>query len=270
MNNVVGGTAADGNVTAFNGRDGVHVDRQACGNVVGDLLWENSIHDNSGKGIENINGGNTELAPPVVTAVGSASGTACPFCHIEVFSDGSDEGKKFEREPRKPTQMEIGAPNGPVTGPYVTATNTNGSGNTSEFSAPFAVPATPPAQPFTNCDAPPPTPTVTPTPTHTLLQLHGDASLSPQLRPTPTTHTPTPTSTQSLQLGQGDVNCDGQVDLFGLRVLIRYAAGVSDWDNAWQLPGPERSRTSLQNTHGATLTATVSVNALDALYRSRL
>lgn len=262
VNNVVGGTAADGNVIAFNGRDGVHVDG-AGGNVVGDLLWGNSIHDNSGKGIENINGGNTELAPPVVTAVGSASGTACPFCHIEVFSDGSDEGKKFEGTAQADSNGNWSY-NGPVTGPYVTATNTNGSGNTSEFSAPFAVPATPTPSPSPTA-TPTPTPTSTPTPTHTPT---ATPTATPTFSPTPThtpTHTPTPTSTQSLQLRQGDVNCDGQVDLLDFDVLIRYAAGVSDGTTPGNCPDLNAPEPTSGHPWGD-VNCDGSVNALDALY----
>ena len=122
---------------------------EQAGTSFGDLLWKLD-HDNSGKGIENING-NTELAPPVVTAVGSASGTACPFCHIEVFSMDRTKARS-SKGTRRPTQMELELQRAQSRDHTSLLRIPNGSGNTSEFSAPFAVPATP-AQPFTNCDA---------------------------------------------------------------------------------------------------------------------
>ena len=58
----------------------------------------NSIHHNAGKGIENINGGNGELAPPVIAnaSAAGATGTACPDCDVQIFSDDDDQGEVFE------------------------------------------------------------------------------------------------------------------------------------------------------------------------------
>jgi hypothetical protein len=135
--NTVGGSAGgEGNVIAFNVTDGVRVSGAAA---TGNSIRGNSIHSNGVKAIENVNGGNEEPdhAPPVVTAVGSASGTSCANCIVDVYSDMSDEGRVYHGSAT--------ADNGgnwsfadPVTGPNVTATATNAGGSTSEFSAPFS------------------------------------------------------------------------------------------------------------------------------------
>jgi hypothetical protein len=103
-------------------------------------IRRNSIYGNAGKGIETVNGGNDMLAAPVITAVTQTgiSGTACPCCTVELFSDEKDEGQVYEGD-----TIADGNGNwtwaGSSTGPYVTATETDGAGNTSPFSAPQRV-----------------------------------------------------------------------------------------------------------------------------------
>ncbi len=106
----------------------------------GNTVTGNSIYSNGGLGISNILGGNSELTPPTVTAAGSASGSSdCAVCTIEVFSDASDEGETshgFATTDAGPCPCAWSYPDA-VTGPNITATVTDGSGNTSEFSVPF-------------------------------------------------------------------------------------------------------------------------------------
>ena len=174
----IGGTTAGmGNLIAYNTGDGVRVeDAGATGNTI----RGNSIHSNHWYGIQNMYGGNTELAPPAITGFGSVMGTACAGCTIDVYSDDEDEGRVYEG-----STTANGAGNwsfsGSLEGPNVTATATDAAGNTSEFSAPVALPE--------------PTPTATPTPT-------------PTPSPTPTrspTATPTPPAgpTRTLQWSPG-------------------------------------------------------------------
>jgi CSLREA domain-containing protein len=138
--NTIGGAASgSGNLIAYNGSHGVRV--YGTGTEANPVRG-NSIHSNSGKGIDNDSGGNTELTPPVITGFGSVVGTACPNCTVDVYSDDEDEGRVYEG-----STTADGAGNwalgGSPHGPNVTATATDAAGNTSEFSAP--VPASPPA-----------------------------------------------------------------------------------------------------------------------------
>jgi parallel beta-helix repeat protein len=122
------------NVVSDNAGDGVHVDGATA---LGNEILMNSIYDNDSKGIMLSNGSNAGLAPPVVTAASPslAWGAACAGCRVELYSDDQDEGEIYEG-----FVMANSSGNwtytGALNGPYVTATNTDASSNTSEFSAP--------------------------------------------------------------------------------------------------------------------------------------
>ena len=121
------------NTIAHKGADGVRVEGQAA---LRNTVSVNAITDNGGGGIRLVSGGNGELLPPSVTSVtrDGVSGTACPGCTVEVFSDPKDEGA-YVHSP--PSATADGSGNwswsGSVTGANVTATATDGSGSTSEF-----------------------------------------------------------------------------------------------------------------------------------------
>jgi CSLREA domain-containing protein len=133
--NTIGGTAAGAaNTIAHNAADGVRVDGPTA---TGNTIRGNSIYSNGGRGIENTNAGNGELAPPIVDSVGSVSGHTNPKCYpctVEVFSDDDAEGRIYEGSV---STNDDGNGSwffpGSVSGPHVTATVTNAGGNTSEF-----------------------------------------------------------------------------------------------------------------------------------------
>jgi parallel beta-helix repeat protein len=135
LNTVGGRYPEDGNVISFNNGNGIQVWTYSS-----NTIRRNSIFGNSNSGIHLGNGGNNSLAAPVITEVltRSISGKACPGCIVEVFSDEEDEGRIYEGY-----AIADGSGNwtwtGSLSGPYVTATATDGAGNTSAFSAPQGV-----------------------------------------------------------------------------------------------------------------------------------
>ena len=131
-----------GNTVGFNNGNGIQVNGPTA---IRNTISENSIHTNNSLGIFLTNGGNAGIAAPIITsydpALGTASGTACPLCIVEVFSDGADEGRWFEGS----TNADGGGnwslnTGGPFSGPNVTATATDAAGNTSQFGTTGAPP----------------------------------------------------------------------------------------------------------------------------------
>lgn len=137
--------SASANTIAYNGptNDGCGV-RVRGPSALYNIITENSIHHNGGKGIALVNGGNNMLAAPTITSAGCTtfSGTACANCAVEIFSDTQDEGQ-YPTAPNQPYAYADALGNwswtGTVIGPNVTATAFHPSGNTSEFSAPHEV-----------------------------------------------------------------------------------------------------------------------------------
>jgi hypothetical protein len=98
----------------------------------------NSIHSDVGKGLETTSGGNTELPPPTIATVTPVSGTACANCTVDVYSDNLDEGRVYHGMTTANSSGNWSFST-PVSGPYVTATATDASNNTSEFSSPLLI-----------------------------------------------------------------------------------------------------------------------------------
>ena len=198
------------NLIAYNTQYGVVVDG-GFGDADGNTISENSIRSNGLIGIALQAGGNAGIPAPFIPDVGSASGTACPGCKVEVFSDDANEGRTFEGFATADGSGNWNFP-GSVNGPFVTATATDNLGDTSQFSNAFPlVIATPTPAPTSS---PTPTPTVTPAPTPTP---------TPTATPTPT---PGPTETPSATQVWGDNNCaDGPNPVDGL-LALRFDAGL--------------------------------------------
>ncbi|MCP4356666.1 MAG: hypothetical protein GY796_01450, partial [Chloroflexi bacterium] len=136
------------NVIAHNGAGVVMAD-YGFGMVFSNTLTENSIYANGGldwngilyeEGIALFDDANAHILPPVVnnsnSGAGTADGTACPNCIVEIFSDNDDEGKWYEG-----TVTANGSGNwsfnkgSAFSGANVQATATDAAGNTSEFSS---------------------------------------------------------------------------------------------------------------------------------------
>jgi len=121
------------NIIAYNSGAGVSVAGYPY-----NTIRRNSIHNNTQKGIANTNGGNNMLPAPVISAftATSISGTSCPGCTVEVFSDVEDEGGGYEGSTISGASGAFTFSTATfLTGPNITATATDGDGNTSEFSA---------------------------------------------------------------------------------------------------------------------------------------
>jgi len=134
-------TIGPDNVIAYNSGDGVRVDGQ---DTLYNTITQNSITENGTLGIENINGGNTELPPPAITGFTAteASGTAilpggapCAGCTIEVFSDPNGEGRQYlgSGNTLGDGSWTVAFTEGDPLYARLTATSTDTDGNTSEF-----------------------------------------------------------------------------------------------------------------------------------------
>ena len=136
--NTIGGTGAgEGNTIAFNVSDGVYITTAQFPLPSGISIRGNSIHDNGFKGIEIQSGGNDGITPPAITGQNPITGTACANCKVDIYSDAADEGRTYEGSVNT-NGTGAWSFGGAVTGPNLTATNTDLANNTSEFSAPFA------------------------------------------------------------------------------------------------------------------------------------
>jgi len=134
--NAIGGTAEGEANFITDNAIGVLIGGES---TTGHTIRGNSIHSNSGPGIEIRDGGNGGLPPPVISRIDPVAGTACAGCTIDIYSDSADEGQTYEGS-------TVAGPDGAFEadvephGPYVTATATDAGGSTSPFSQPFAVP----------------------------------------------------------------------------------------------------------------------------------
>jgi len=139
--NVIG----PGNRIAYNGHNGVLVSGSSA---IRNVITQNGIHTNGLLGIDLADGANSGIAAPAVTAVSygatiDISGTACGSCTVEVMGSATDDGEG---------EVTLGSTVAEAGGafvlslsmlgqPYLTATATDATMGTSEFSAPYEAPA---------------------------------------------------------------------------------------------------------------------------------
>jgi parallel beta-helix repeat protein len=150
--NTIGGTAAGaGNIIAYNGADGV-----AITSGTGNTVSQNSIFNNTGLGIDLSPGANNNLPAPTLsgatystttmdtTVTGTLTGlTANTTYVIEFFMNptNTDQGETYEGTTTVTTDSNGNASFSTVLtgkiskGQYITATNTDSGGDTSEFSS---------------------------------------------------------------------------------------------------------------------------------------
>ena len=132
--NAIGGTGGgEGNVISGNSLYGVQVEGPE---TVGNTIRGNSIYSNGQQGIQTTDGGNGELEPPAISDVGPVSGSACPKCTVDIYSDSGDEGEVYEGSTVADGDGGF-IFEGSASGPNITATATDGDGNTSAFSWPL-------------------------------------------------------------------------------------------------------------------------------------
>ena len=125
------------NTIAVNVRNGVVISGTIA---TGNELSENSIINNTLKGIVLSGSANGGINPPVITAVlpHSVSGTACGLCMIEIFSDDENEGSIFEGTTTADANGNWSY-SGSFSAPKLTTTARDDDHNTSEFSTQKAV-----------------------------------------------------------------------------------------------------------------------------------
>lgn len=131
------------NTIAYNAGDGVRI--QGNGTTISTLhnqVRGNSIHHNGGAGISLESSANGAIAAPSITGISPVAGTACAGCAVDIYSDSAEEGRIFEGSVTADGTGQWSFPYA-LTGPMVTATNTDAAQNTSEFSAPVAIPRRP-------------------------------------------------------------------------------------------------------------------------------
>lgn len=208
---LIGGTTdGSGNTIAFAVHYGVDADN-ANPLVHDNTIRRNSIYSNGDAGIFLTNGANDGILPPAIAGVHPLTGTSCANCTVEIFSDAGKQGKKFEGAV---TAAGSGAWTfaGSLSGPNVTATATDASSNTSQFSDPFVLSI----QGDVNCDG-----------------FVDDSDFDYLLKYGAGLNNGMTSGCYSLGdpnapggFAWGDLNCDGFVNAVDVLYLLAYRAGI--------------------------------------------
>ena len=128
-------TIGPSNIVQFNLGTGISV--HDAGTLY-NRITQNSISMNTNSGIDLSQDGNGSLPAPDVTLSSTGiRGETVPNGIVEIFSDSLDEGRKYEGTTVSDADGNFDWQGNPA-GPYVTATVTDPSGSTSEFSTPVS------------------------------------------------------------------------------------------------------------------------------------
>jgi parallel beta-helix repeat protein len=132
-------TIAD-NVIAYNSHGIEIVDSNSVGNTITQNSIYGNLHGGIGlKGVDQGEDGDFSLRAPTIIVFdlenGTIAGFTCPNCLVEIFSDERNQGRIFESSIAADGAGNFSLNQGaPFTGPYLTATATDGHGTTSPFS----------------------------------------------------------------------------------------------------------------------------------------
>ena len=111
----------------------------------GNRILSNQISDHPSAGIQLLGGANDALGPPRITDASASgiAGASCPVCRVEVFSDSADEGRYFIGATIAGSDGSFWLPyqHDKISAAHLTATQTDGAGNTSAFAQPVDRPA---------------------------------------------------------------------------------------------------------------------------------
>jgi parallel beta-helix repeat protein len=126
------------NVIRFNNMDGIQIQFDTTRY---NRITQNSISNNTRSGILFFNDANGGIKPPSLFWNGSeAKGTTVPGGIVEIFSDSSGQGRIYEGSVTADGEGSFSWSGNP-SGPNITATMTDPTGSTSEFSQPATVTA---------------------------------------------------------------------------------------------------------------------------------
>jgi titin len=134
-------TIGPDNILAFNGFRGVTVEGATS---VGNVITQNSIHSNVSGGIGLFDNAHNNINAPFITSTLMSSvtiegGSSCPFCTVEVFSNpiSEQQGRTFVGSTVTAGDGSWSLTVPCISGEYLTATATDATDGTSEFSNVF-------------------------------------------------------------------------------------------------------------------------------------